>query len=977
MLESNQDTADTPEKRSSRAFSGYVVAIGASAGGLDALERLFQELPADLGAAYVIVQHLSPDHKSMMANLLGRRTRLPVATVEDGVAIEADHAYLIPPGTVMTIDKGRLYLSPKQPGSFSLPIDRFFNSLADEYTVRAIGVVLSGTGSDGTRGGVAINEAGGFLLAQDPETAKFDGMPRSVIATGLVDDVLSPEGLAKRIVEHVQHRPRLPLVRGTNRSGPSQNAASVGEILQLLEQLGGVNFSDYKPATVVRRIERRMQVRHIPDCEHYLQLLAADRAEVLSLRREILIPVTSFFRDDDAFEELARAAIEPLVDHHRDPDPLRIWVPGTSTGEEAYSIAILFAEAYEHCKRWPNFKIFATDVEQQNIDAAGAGIFSEGIANELAPGRLERYFDRRTNHFVVKSDIRQRIVFARHNLLEDPPFTRIDLVSCRNLLIYLQPAAQERALRRIQYALAPGGILFLGASESVAGLEREFSPVSTKYKVYKILRHLSVPLEPADSGLETASMPIRRGANRGPVAPDAVIIDAGHSLLLRQYAPPSILVSGSHDLLHIYGDCQRYLRFSEGTVSVELAKLLPMRLSPVAQALLHKAAKDKTSIRSDALQLDQNERIHLIAQPIESPVSGETNLLLSFVAEPLEGRAGAQIATLDASSEANVRIEILEQELGATRESLQATIEELETANEELQAANEELMASNEELQSSNEELQSVNEELYTVNAETQEKIQILNRVNADLDAMAKAAAIATLFVDDDLRLTRFTPEASRLFKIRDTDIGRPIDDFANLLKYPDFADELRATLITGKSVQREVAATNGKTYLARLFSYSVPASDLRGAVAAFIDVTSLYDANRLQAIVDSLPEHLAVLDPYGTITLVNSAWETFARANGDPDLSHTGIGINYFQSSSANGAPDSGVAEQAIAGVRSVLTGESNAFSIQYPCHSPETERWFLMHAAPIRDESGGAVVSHIDITLWVQQAQTLGVER
>ena len=959
----------------STRFAGYVVGIGASAGGLDALERFFHATPADSGAAFVVIQHLSPDHKSMMVNLLSRHTKMPVVTVEDAMSIEPNRVHLIPPGSLMTIAVGQLRLSPKNPRGLSLPIDLFFNSLASEYGNHAVGVILSGTGSDGTRGAVAINAAGGLLLAQDPETCKFDGMPRSAIVTGLVDEVLAPEALAPRILEHMQHVSKYPPLKSEQPDLPVERGSPMEEILHLLHQQGGINFRDYKPATVVRRIERRMQVRHVPDLENYLKLLEGDRSETLTLRREILIPVTNFFRDTESFEVLGKSIID-LVRERDDGQPLRVWVAGTSTGEEAYSIAILFAEAFEVNKRWPSLKIFATDVEQQNIEAAGAGVFSEAIVAEVSPERLERWFFKRGNHFVVKSEIRQNIVFARHNLLEDPPFTRMDLVTCRNVLIYFQSVAQERVLRRLQYALASGGTLFLGSSESLSNLQQDFSPVSSKHKIFRILRHVSLPLETGGSTLSRlAGVTRRRPAGflrPGPTA-DSLAIDAGQNLLLRNYSPPSLLVSPKHELIHLFGDAQRYLRFPQGSISLELTRLLPDRLAPIAVALLHKAAKDHDAIRSDQIPLElapgDKERIRMVARPVGGPEMGEPTLLLSFESEPApmpSGLAPAEMATINVGAETAERMAVLERELAATRDSLQATIEELETANEELQATNEELMASNEELQSSNEELQSVNEELYTVNAENQEKIEILNRLNADLDSMAKAATIATLFVDEQMRLTRFTAEATQLFKIRESDIGRSLEDFSHNLEHVDFIGELRRTLKSGIQFEQELSARNGKCYLTRILPYTLPSGQTRSAVVSFIDVTALSDINRLQSILDSLPEHVAVLDPDGQITLVNAAWRRFAEENGDPGLLHSGIGSNYLQACQEEGMDDAEDAGSARQGLQKVLDGELPDFRLEYPCDSATEKRWYVMHAAPISGKGGGVVVSHVNISSW-----------
>ncbi|MBL8489832.1 MAG: hypothetical protein JNM82_03540, partial [Rhodocyclaceae bacterium] len=635
--------ASSADARRRDAFDGYVIGIGASAGGLDALERFFQGIPADSGAAFVVIQHLSPDHKSMMANLLARHTRMPVTVVEDAMALEADHVYLIPPGSLMTVSAGQLHLSPKNPRGLSLPIDLFFTSLAREYGSRAVAVVLSGTGSDGTRGAVTVNDAGGFLLAQDLESAKFDGMPRSVIATGLVDEVLPPEALAARILDHIHQAPRPHLVQGGQPLVPLEKGSALEEILHLLHQLGGVNFRDYKAATVLRRIERRMQVRHVPDFDAYLRLMEGDRGEVISLRREILIPVTSFFRDTESFELLGRNSVQAILEEKRDGQPIRVWVAGASTGEEAYSIAILFAEACETLRRWPPLKIFATDVEQQNIEVAGGGVYSESIAAEVSPERLERYFTKRGNHFVIKNEIRQNIVFARHNLLEDPPFTRMDLVSCRNVLIYFQPQAQERTLRRLQYSMLPGAPLFLGRSESLADLSRDFSPISGKHKIFKVLRHVSLTMDAIEPGRpRLAGDSGRRGTmghGRHRPTVESGLIDAGQTQLLRSYVPPSLLVSPSHELIHVFGEAQRYLRVPEGSATLELGRMLPERLGPVALALLHRAAKDNGPVRSDLVPYElpdgSAERVRLVARPVSIPGSPERALLLTLDGEPI------------------------------------------------------------------------------------------------------------------------------------------------------------------------------------------------------------------------------------------------------------------------------------------------------------------------------------------------------
>lgn len=972
----------TPKRKSVRTkkvevlkegFDGYIVAIGASAGGLDALERFFDELPVNIGAAIVVIQHLSPDHKSMMDNLLSRHTSMPVLMAENGLAVQANHVYLIPPGKNMTLSGHHLRLVPKSPHQLSLPIDLFFNSLAKEFLNRCIGVILSGTGSDGTRGAVAINDAGGFLLAQDPETAKFDGMPRSVIATGLVDEVLPPEMLAARVAAHVNN-PHLPQVKVLQERNTEHDNPMEG-IFHLLYQESGINFREYKPATVMRRIERRMQVRHVRDLSKYLELMENDRTEILTLKRDTLIPVTNFFRDPESFQLLEQMVIESLVQDHKDSQPIRVWVAGCSTGEEAYTLAMLFAEAFDRFKRWPQLKIFATDVEQLHLDFASAGVYSEGIINELSPERLERFFTRSGNQFVVKSSIRQQIVFARHNVLEDPPFTRMNLVSCRNTLIYFETIAQEKALLRFQYALAHNGCLFLGSSESLGAVNKEFTVLNAKHKIYRLLRPVSLPLDFKSTG--------NRHNSRGRVSQirreriwssESSSIENGLNQLMKEYAPPALLISEERELLHVYGNAQRYLRIAEGSVSLEVSKLLVGKLSPVGIALLHKVMKENAPLRSELQLFDpgrgETELVRVVVYPTPVDTGAERHFLMVFEAQPSDVKP-IPPELIDVSAVANERIHSLERDLSTTRDSLQATIEELETSNEELQATNEELMASNEELQSTNEELQSVNEELYTVNSENQEKIEILNRLNADLDNMTKAALIPTVFVDGNLKLTRFTPEASKIFRIREGDIGRPIDDFTHQMEYPEFMVDLHRVIETAKVCEREVKTWNDHWYLVRSLPYIDQPRSISGAVVTFFDITNLKDVQRLQGILDSLPEHIAVLDPLGRITLVNQAWREFAEQNGDRGMTQSGPGCSYLDVCQVQDGSDAETAKQVLLGIRQVLKGERQNFSIEYPCHSLTQKRWFLMHVAPVRHPNGGVVISHVNITAWVEKGR------
>ncbi len=952
------------------SFSGYVVGIGASAGGLDALEKFFGACPVDTGAAFVVIQHLSPDHKSMMSNLLARHTDMSVSMVEQDTLIEANQVYLIPPGSIMDIKAGYLHLSPKNPRGLTLPIDIFFASLAENFNSHAIGVVLSGTGSDGTRGASAINALGGFLLAQEPSTARFDGMPKSFINTGFVDDILPPEELANRIVAHINHltiaKPDLQVEDNSVISRLDLTHDEVLErLMQLLLQISGIDFRDYKSTTVMRRIERRMQVRRITLLDEYLELLESDRNEASTLRHDLLISVTSFFRDADAFKSLADQAVAEIVASKQNGDVVRVWTAGSSTGEEPYTLGMLFLEEFERQKRFLTLKIFATDVNQQNIDFAAVGSYPESIIAEISPKRLERFFESRLDTFVVKNELRQCIVFARHNLLNDPPFTKMDLVVCRNTLIYFKNAAQERALRRLQYAISVNGYLFLGSSESLSASNEGLKIINAKHKLFQRTETFA-PL-PYDTGNNVnQAYQVNRKSSAALAAKnvkliDGMAIDSGINTLMSVYTPPALIINSNHEIVHLFGNVQPFLSFREGSASLQIGRVLPAHLVTVASTLLYKAAKNQAGLVSDLIKFKSADNtpmtIRLRAQPIALK-SHEHFMLLCFEKQTDHDRAEPSTEPFDVDTETMERIDLLETELAATRESLQAMIEELETSNEELQATNE-------ELQSSNEELQSVNEELNTVNVEYLEKMMILNQLNADLDGMSKASGVATIFVDEQLNLTRFSQDAVQIFKLRSSDVGRRLDDFAHTLKYPDLIEDIQNALLLQRMTEREVFSNTGQSFLVRILPYFIPSSTTRGAVASFVDITAFHDVKRLQAILDALPEHIAVLEPDGTIGMVNEAWRRFAIANGDPDLRNTGTGINYFDVCKTN-ATDGKQAKQAYQGVKSVLEGSCPLFSMQYPCHSPMEERWFYMSVAPVKTHGYGAVVTHINISSW-----------
>jgi len=979
-----------------------VIGIGASAGGLAALETFFTSCPSNSGAAFVVIQHLSPKHESLMADLLGRRTSMPVTMIETDTRIKADHVYLIPPGAVMRLDDGMLRLFPRSE-VLSLPIDIFFSSLAESYGRKSTGIILSGTGSDGTRGAIAINEAGGLVLTQDPSEAKFDGMPMSVQRAGVVDESLPAAELAARALQHHAKAPPIAVPETSESAdkeserpaarGIDAESAALELIFERLLDASGIDFRAYKSTTILRRLGRRMQVRQVGSLRDYLALLSGSEEELSALHRELLISVTRFFRDEEAFKSLEEKVMHRIVDGIGRHDTARVWIAGCSTGEEAYSLAIMLHEAFEALGRRPQIKIFATDVNQANLQFASAGAFPNSIAAEVSAERLERFFTQERDMLTVAPEIRQSLVFARHDLLRDPPFTRMDLVSCRNTLIYFRREAQANALRRLQYAVRSGGYLFLGTSETLVGYQSGFQPVDAHNKIFTRL----TSAEPMVLDVQPATPLVQsRGPAVGPVVqkaakdasrpanqavsvrsiPNANVVDAAVQSLLDAWAPPSILVNNKFEAVHFQGDLRPYLIPRSGKASLDLARLMPETMVAVASVLIEEAIKENAPQSSEPVELNLRESAHplrLHAVPVASSESGQY-VLLSFEKLDVGGETASAPRTLDLAAVAQSRIEMLERQLDVTRADLQSTIEELETSNEELQATNEELMASNEELQSSNEELQSVNEEINTVNAEYQEKMALLNRLNGDLSSMIRAVGIATIFLDEALLITRFSPDASAIFKLRDGDVGRPLGDIAHRLKYPNLLSDIRATIRSENRCEREVMAEDGKLYRVRIVPYSIASTGHRGAVVTLMNVTVYRDLARLQGIIDALPEHVAVLDFDGTIVLTNQAWSRFARANGDPKLSRCGPGNNYLEvCRTVAGGPDEAledeqVARRAYEGIKSILEGARPSFSMEYPCHSPDENRWFYMTAASVMGQEFGAVVSHIEITSWYE---------
>ncbi len=817
--------------------SPIIVGIGASAGGLVALEEFFTHMPSDSGLAFVLIQHLSPDYKSMMAELLSKYTKMPVAQAAEGMEVEPDHVYLIPPKVNLTIENNTLHLVSREnrPHQLHLPIDIFFHSLAQNSGHKAIAVVLSGTGSDGTLGLRSIKEMGGMTLAQDPQSAKFDGMPNSAIHTELVDMVLPASEMPAHILRYVKH----PFLNKEDSefTFDSRDQEFLQSLLSLIKQFSGIDFSQYKLSTVGRRIERRMSILQIDKLKDYLEFVLQNKEEMEHLNNELLIGVTRFFRDPPAFEMLDKMIVPRLFERN-DTDPIRVWVAGCSSGEEAYSVAILLTRFRDEHHLSREIKIFATDVDRRSLDIASTGRYPETIVNDVPKEVLNEYFIRRESDFIISEKIRRMIVFARHNLLKDPPFNKVDLIVCRNLLIYFRSETQRQILGNFSFALRQDGFLFLGASESLGEHRDIFHTLDSRWKLYQLKK--GVPL----SGFPIYSTPSfireKRQHQQKSYDSDNIYLEDIREKLTMELIPPTLIVDEELNLLHTFNDVSDFLKIPVGRASLNLTRMLPNAIALMIRNGIRRANETNDSVYFTGLSIGKEEEnvsfrierhfLYANSQPVFSLTFYKNrDPLASF--EKLHGREDIDTLNLNYQEE-------LEKELRLTRENLQSTVEELETSNEELQATNEELMSSNEELQSTNEELQSVNEELFTVNSEYQAKIEELTLLNQDMENYMQSTQIGVLFLDSNLRIRKFTPSIRSYFPLLDQDVGRPLAHFAGSLNYANLEDDLLDVLRHLRPIEKDVVMGDHKTYQLRILPYIVGRGVVDGLTLTFVDIT-------------------------------------------------------------------------------------------------------------------------------------------
>jgi two-component system CheB/CheR fusion protein len=837
----------TPSKQEKDSFP--IVGIGASAGGLEALEQFLSHVPAQSGIAFVIIQHLDPTHKGILTELLQRDTAVRMLQAKDRMKVEPDHAYVIPPNKDMSILHGVLHLfEPSAPRGFRLPIDFFFRSLADDRKEKSVGIILSGMGSDGTTGLRAIKEKAGLALVQEPGSAKFDSMPRSAIDAGLADIVAPAEELPGKIMGYLAH----PLVIGPGLSLEPKVQSALEKITILLRDHSGHDFSLYKKNTVYRRIERRMGIHQIDKIASYVRFLQENPQELGLLFKELLIGVTSFFRDPEEWRVLKEKTLPSLLTGWKAGKQLKAWVVGCSTGEEAYSLAIVLKEAMEEAKlarRFP-IQIFATDIDRDAIDKARQGTFPDNITADVSAERLSRFFVKEERGYRVSKEIREMVVFAEQNVIKDPPFTRLDILTCRNLLIYLTPEVQKKLLPLFYYSLNPGGVLFLGNAETIGTFTDLFSPVSSKLRIYKRLDS-AIQVEPVEFPVSFVKAPKGTMYEPGESRPALNIQALADQLLLQRYSPAAVLTNDKGDILYITGRTGKYLEPAAGKANWNIFAMAREGLRYELAGVFRKALLQKEGVVLRGLNVRTNgsvQAVDLIVQVIEKPegLRGMVMVVFTDVASLPETKT----ATMKGRPAAhNARVVALEDQLRAAREELQSCREEMQTSqeeaksvNEELQSANEELQSANEELTTSKEELQSLNEELQTVNAELQARVDGMSRAENDWVNLLNSTDIATLFLDNDLRVRRFTTQATKIIKLIPGDVDRPITDLATDLDYPEMVADARNVLKTLVFVEKEVATRNGRWFAVRIMPYRTLDNRIDGIVITFTDITVAKD---------------------------------------------------------------------------------------------------------------------------------------
>lgn len=834
-----------------------VVGLGASAGGLEALKAFFNSVFEHSGMAFIVIVHLSPKHKSSMAELLQMQTSMKVMQVEDKVEIEEDHVYVIPPDKILSMGDNHLQLSNKKREKQAV-IDLFFRSLGKSKKRKCVSIVLSGSGNDGSVGLKTVKEEGGMAIVQDPREAKYAGMPQSAIDTGLVDKVLPVKKMAEELQRYKKNLFSITVSDNIDdlEDGDTQ---TVETILSEVKAKTNHDFNDYKRSSVLRRIKRRMQVNQLTSLSDYHSYIEEKPEEIEELFKDLLISVTNFFRDDEAFHSLKQHVIPKLFEDKNKEDQLRIWIPGCATGEEAYSIAMLLTEYSRNVTGAPDIQLFATDIDKTALKVARTGRYPASITADLSSHLLNRYFIKDGTEYQVKSELSNKILFAAHNLLKDPPFSKLDLISCRNLLIYLNRKLQSQVFDLFHYALASKGWLFLGQSDSSLEATDLFTPSDKKHQIYRKKAtsdsDFHIPELPSKFG--SGGPPASTGTPNATVQPTSGFEELHRELMMRRHVPPSVIISDEYDVLHSVGPIDKYLKYAGGKPSRNLLDMIVSELKQPLRNVLFQAKKDENSFPlHKQVQFNKEDEVKYLEIMVHTVK--DKNLpdgLMHVVFK--EGNSSApaaakELLTEGASDEENEIIDALEKELDYTKEQLQITVEDYQTSNEELRASNEELQSMNEELQStteeletSKEELQSVNEELKTVNEELEGKIEKLHRSNNDLKNLMEATEIGTIFIDREYCVKRFTSSVSDIFNLIQSDVGRPLEHVTNNLLYDSILDDINQVLDKLNKVKKVVTDKNGRRFNMKISPYRTTEEKIEGVVITFVDITDLQNAQQ------------------------------------------------------------------------------------------------------------------------------------
>lgn len=817
----------------------YIVAIGASAGGLEAIHDFFDHMPDSGNLSFIIIQHLSSDHKSLLVELVSKHTHMRVFEAEHNMELRRQCVYVIPNNKVMTVKDGMLHLANKSDiRAPNAAIDIFLHSLAKDKKNKAIAVILSGTGSDGTRGIQSIKAEGGIVLVQDPLTAKFDGMPHSAIATGKVDSILSPQQMPEEIYAILKETPVHILRNGTI------DAHLLDEIYRLVSKSSGFDFNQYKTATIIRRLGKRMMQNGLTELDDYVHLLHTNEQEARELSKDFLINVTSFFRDKQAYEIIARKVIPSIVHQKAENDTLKVWVIACSTGEEAYSLAILIDQHLQQVNKNLDIKIFATDIDNKNIESAAKNQFPHTIKNDIEPATLEKYFIDDGSSYSVIPRIRRWIVFARHNVIKDPSFIKNDLIACRNMLIYMNPALQQKILTTIHYSLNTGGYLFFGSSETVSFIKSALNEIDSKWKIYCKTGTLDTRNHQDNGYFDPANLlrkTIQPAKLKEPLTPLANLYNDFSETMMDDLGYTGLYIDGNYEIKETVGGFNKYLSLPQKTLTLNILKMVPKEMASPLNAAIRKCWKEKRKVSFKKTLLNKSARtaLNIIVKPGVNTAGKIYTLVIigETRADEIPEEIAAGVTGADRSS-ADYIME-LENELDEARHSLEKATENMEATNEELQSTNEEMLSANEELQSSNEELQSLNEELHTLNTEHQLKIKELLELNDDLNNYFRSTEIGQVFVDAQLKLRKFNPSAIKLINLIETDIGRPITHISTNLEYPEMVTDIREVILRNTQIEKEIPLNNGSISLVKIIPYLRRDQQIDGAVITFIDITN------------------------------------------------------------------------------------------------------------------------------------------